>query len=296
MPTDNQYDDDGTQYVLNSGSGGIEYPNTMIGYELGVVLAVGIFTAVVCGVGTLPFFFIEEISDRLTVALWGFAGGVMLFASLFGFIFEGLEGGTLGEVGVGLLAGVAVVVLADRLISGYDFAPREMAQADFKKLVLIVGVLTVHSFPEGVALGVAFADLGIEGDLAVGGLVVPSLAVFITVAISVQNIPEGLAVAIPLKTFGVPNWHIFGWAVFSSIPQPIGAGIAYVFVVYAREFLPYGFGFAAGAMIYLVVHDIFPDALEHGRGAGLANGGRRELLLGIAAGVALMAPVLFLTE
>ncbi|MDG5760638.1 ZIP family metal transporter [Natronococcus sp. A-GB1] len=268
----------------------------MIGYELGIVLAVGIFTAAVCGVGTLPFFFVDEISDRLTVVLWGFAGGVMLFASLFGFIFEGLEEGTLVEVSVGLLVGIGVVVVADRVITGYEFAPREMAQADFKKLVLIVGVLTVHSFPEGVALGVAFADLGIEGDLVLGGLVVPSLAVFITVAISVQNIPEGLAVAIPLKTFGVPNWHIFGWAVFSSLPQPLGAGIAYIFVVWAREFLPYGFGFAAGAMIYLVLHDIFPDALDHGHGAGLANGGRRELFLGIVIGVALMAPILLLTE
>ncbi|SNR24264.1 ZIP family metal transporter [Halorubrum vacuolatum] len=268
----------------------------MLGYELGVVLAVGIFTAVVCGVGTLPFFFVDEISDRLTVLLWGFAGGVMLFASLFGFIFEGLAEGTLAEVGIGLLIGVVVVVVADRLIRGHEFAPREMAEADFKKLVLIVGVLTVHSFPEGVALGVAFADLGIEGDLVLGGLAIPSLAVFITVAISLQNIPEGLAVAIPLKTFGVPNWQIFGWAVFTSIPQPLGAGIAYVFVVLAREFLPYGFGFAAGAMIYLVLHDLFPDALEHGREAGLVNGGRRQLLIGIALGVVLMAPILILTE
>ena len=261
-----------------------------------VVLSAGIFTAVVCGVGTLPFFFVDEISDRLTVALWGFAGGVMLFASVFGFVFEGLGEGTLLEVGIGLSVGIALVVVADRLITGHEFAPREMAQAEFKKLVLIVGVLTVHSFPEGVALGVAFADLGLEGELFVGGLAVPALAVFITVAISVQNIPEGLAVAIPLKTFGVPNWQIFGWAVFSSVPQPIGAVIAYVFVTYAREFLPFGFGFAAGAMIYLVLHDIFPDALEHGADAGLDDRGRRELVVGIALGVALMLPVMLLTE
>ncbi|MCL9813512.1 ZIP family metal transporter [Natranaeroarchaeum aerophilus] len=268
----------------------------MIGPELVLVLSAGVFTAVVCGFGTLPFFFVDEIGDRLTVVLWGFAGGVMLFASVFGFVFEGLGEGTLWQVGVGLVIGVLLVVLADRVITGYEFAPREMAQADFQKLVLIVGVLTVHSFPEGVALGVAFADLGIEGDLIVGGLAVPALAIFITVAISVQNIPEGLAVAIPLKTFGVPNWQIFGWAVFSSIPQPIGAGIAYVFVTWAREFLPYGFGFAAGAMIYLVLHDIFPDALEHGENAGLPGRGRRELAIGVVLGVVLMIPVILLTE
>ena len=268
----------------------------MLGTELGFVVAAGVFTALVCGIGTLPFFFIEEISDRLTVVLWGFAGGIMLFASVFGFVSEGLGEGTIAEVGTGVVVGVALVIVADRMISGYEFEPREIAEADFRRLVLIVGVLTVHSVPEGVALGVAFADLGIEGDLMVGGLLVPSLAIFITVAIAVQNIPEGVAVAIPLKTYGVPNWQIFGWAVFSSIPQPLGAGVAYVFVLWAREFLPFGFGFAAGAMIYLVLHDIFPDALEHGGEAGLKNRGRRQLLLGIVLGVVAMAPVMLLTE
>ncbi len=264
--------------------------------ELTFVLAAGIFTALVCGIGTVPFFFVEEIGDRTRVVLWGFAGGVMLFASVFGFVFEGLTEGTFFQVVTGFLSGVLLVIVADRLITGYEFAPREMATADFKKLALIVGVLTVHSFPEGVALGVAFADLGIEGSLVVGGFAVPALAVFITVAISVQNIPEGLAVAIPLKTFGVANWKIFGWAVFSSLPQPLGAVVAYIFVTWAREFLPFGFGFAAGAMTFLVLHDMFPDALEHGREAGLANRGWRELLVGIAFGVALMLPVMLLTE
>ena len=261
---------------------------------LGVVLAAGIFTAIVCGFGTLPFFFVDEIGDRVTVVMWGLAGGIMLFASLFGFIVEGLAEGTSRQVGFGLLVGVTLVVLADRAITNYEFEPREMPDADFRKLVLIVGVLTVHSFPEGVALGVAFADLGLEGDLVVAGLAIPALAVFITVAISIQNIPEGLAVAIPLHTYGVRPWKIFGWAVFSSIPQPIGAGVAYLFVTVAREFLPFGFGFAAGAMIYLVLHDIFPEALD--QGAELPGNGRRELVVGIFLGVAIMLPVMLLTE
>lgn len=268
----------------------------MIGYELGFVLAAGLFTAVVCGVGTIPFFFVDELSARLTVVLWGLAGGVMLFASVFGFVFEGLRDGTLGEVGIGAAVGIGVVILADRIITGYEFEARDMARADFRQLALIIGVLTVHSFPEGVALGVAFADLGIEGDLVIGGLAVPALAIFITAAISLQNIPEGIAVAIPLKTYGVPNWQLFGWAVVSSLPQPLGAGVAYAFVVWARAFLPYGFGFAAGAMIYLVLHDIFPEARSRAVAAGLPNRGRRELLTGIALGVALTAPVLLLTE
>ncbi len=266
----------------------------MVNEGLWLVLAAGIFTAVICGFGTLPFFLLDEISDRVTVILWGLAGGIMLFASVFGFIVEGLAEGTLTQVGSGLAVGVSLVILADRLITNHEFQPRELPAADLKKLVLIVGVLTVHSFPEGVALGVAFADLGLEGDLVIAGLAVPALAVFITVAISIQNIPEGVAVAIPLHTYGISNAKIFGWAVFSSLPQPIGAGIAYVFVTVAREFLPFGFGFAAGAMIYLVLHDIFPDALEHG--SGLPGRGRRELTVGICLGVTVMLPVMILTE
>ncbi|SEH17890.1 zinc transporter, ZIP family [Natronorubrum sediminis] len=260
---------------------------------IGLVIVAGLFTAVVCGVGTLPFFVVDEISDRVTVVLWGLAGGIMLFASLFGFVVEGLEEGSLVQVGAGLAVGIGLVIVADRVIANHEFEPRDMPDADFKKLVLIVGVLTVHSFPEGVALGVAFADLGVDGDLVLAGLAVPGLAVFITVAISIQNIPEGLAVAIPLHSYGLPNWKLFGWAVFSSLPQPVAAGIAYVFVTVARDFLPFGFGFAAGAMIYLVLHDIFPEGLAYGE--DLPGNGRRELLVGVVLGVVIMLPVMLLT-
>lgn len=85
-----------------------------------------------------------------------------------------------------------------------------MAAADLHKATLIVGILTVHSFPEGVALGVAFADLGVAGNLDVAGFAIPILAIFITLAISIQNIPEGLAVGIPLKTFGLSNARLLG--------------------------------------------------------------------------------------
>jgi ZIP Zinc transporter. len=81
-----------------------------------------------------------------------------------------------------------------------------------------------------------------------------------------------------------------GAAVFSSLPQPIGAVIAFAFVRWARAFLPFGFGFAAGAMAYLVLTEFVPEAFE--AGADLPGGGRRELLAGVAAGVALMLPLL----
>jgi len=125
----------------------------------------------------------------------------------------------------------------------------------------------------------------------IAGQLVPLLAVFMTVAISIHNIPEGVAISIPLRSMGVSEWRMVGWAVFSSLPQPIGAVLAFYFVRIAREFLPFGFGFAAGAMIYLVLTEFVPEALD--QGSGLPGDGRRELLAGIGAGVVLMVPLAF---
>jgi ZIP family zinc transporter len=183
------------------------------------------------------------------------------------------------------------VVVAHDLIVDSEIDPREYEEADFKKLVLILGVLTVHSFPEGVAVGVSFAELGLEGGIGLAGFTVPLLAVFMTIAISIHNVPEGVAISIPLRAMNVSEWRMVWWAVFSSLPQPIGAAIAFAFVRYAREFLPVGFGFAAGAMIYLVLSEFLPEALE--TGAGLPGGGKRELIAGIVVGVLGMIPLLF---
>ncbi|MFD1599780.1 ZIP family metal transporter [Halobellus rarus] len=277
-------------------------------WSLGFVFVAGFITALATGLGAVPFFFVSDVSDRWNVALWGIASGIMLSASVFGLVLEALgayvqvslNGIAVDPIpqrqllllGAGLLAGVILVFVAHGLIEGADVDPKQYAEADFKKLVLILGVLTVHSFPEGVAVGVSFADLGIEGGTQIFGFVVPVLAIFMTIAISIHNVPEGVAISIPLRSMGVANWKLVWWSVFSSLPQPIGAVIAFYFVRIAREFLPAGFGFAAGAMIYLVLTEFIPEAREIGR--GLPGNGRRELFGGIAAGVFAMIPLAFL--
>jgi ZIP family zinc transporter len=110
-----------------------------------------------------------------------------------------------------------------------------------------------------------------------------------TMAISIHNIPEGTAISIPLRAMGVSEWRMVWWAVFSSLPQPIGAVIAFVFVRLAREFLPFGFGFAAGAMIYLVLTEFIPEALDLGKNT--PSGGKPELATGIILGVLIMTPL-----
>jgi len=271
------------------------------------VFVAGFITALATGLGALPFFFVSDVSDRWNVALWGIASGIMLSASVFGLVLEALgayinvslSGASIEAIprqqlvllGTGLFAGVVLVYVAHDLIEAAEVDPRQYEEADFKKLVLILGVLTIHSFPEGVAVGVSFADLGLAGGADLFGFVVPLLAIFMTIAISIHNIPEGVAISIPLRSMGVKNWKLVWWSVFSSLPQPIGAVLAFYFVRVARQFLPAGFGFAAGAMIYLVLSEFIPEALE--AGAGLPGGGRRELLAGVTAGVLAMVPLAF---
>ena len=150
-------------------------------------------------------------------------------------------------------------------------------------------MLTIHSFTDGVAIGVSFAELGLAGGVELFGLAVPVLAVFMTIAISIHNVPEGVAISIPLRAMGVSEWRMVGAAVFSSLPQPLGAVIAFVFVRWAKAFLPFGFGFAAGAMVYLVLAEFIPEALAVG--ANLEGGGHRELVGGVIAGITLMLPL-----
>lgn len=256
------------------------------------VFVAGFITALATGIGALPFFFFESISDRRTVILWGISSGIMISASVFGLLGEATTEGTPLEIATGLIVGVLLVVVARDVLLDADINPRTYVEADFKKLVLILGILTVHSFPEGIAIGVSFADLGLEGGLSVLGIPVPLLAVFMTIAISIHNIPEGTAISIPLKTMGVPPWKMVWWAVFSSLPQPIGAVIAFIFVRLAREFLPFGFGFAAGAMIYLVITEFIPEALDLGE--RLPSRGIPELVTGFVIGALIMVPLAFI--
>ena len=194
-----------------------------------------------------------------------------------------------------MLVGIGLVVVGHNVLVDAEVDARDYEEADFRKLVLILGILTVHSFPEGVAVGVSFAELGIDdpslATVSVAGLVLPTLAVFMTVAISIHNVPEGVAISIPLRSMGVSEWRMVWWAVFSSLPQPLGAVLAYYFVTLAEQFLPFGFGFAAGAMVYLVATEFVPEALD--QGATLPGGGRRELLGGITVGVLVMVPLAF---
>jgi len=259
-----------------------------------IVFIAGLITDLATGLGAVPFFFVKEFSKRLLVGMWGLASGIMLAASFLGLLPEGLAAAQeyplfnspYLAVGIGLAFGVALVVVAQRIVDEVELDPGTFEERDFKKMVLILGVLTVHSFPEGVAIGVSFAEMGLGSGIPILGFAVPAIAITMTIAISIHNIPEGIAISIPFKASGVSNWKTMGAAIFSSVPQPIGAVIAFIFVREARMFLPAGYGFAAGAMIYLVLTEFVEEAFEEAE--DLDRSGWKEFIAGNITGLIMM--------
>lgn len=216
---------------------------------LTVTVAAGI-TAVATGLGALPFFFVKDLSRRNLGLANAMAAGLMLAASGM-LVYEGaFRRPSAMLLGVAL-GGISIAVsryVLDESGRG-DVHVGRLRGADALQALLIVGVMTAHSFSEGVGVGVSYG----EGD---------TLGVFITTAIAIHNVPEGLAISLVLVPRGVSAWEAAGWSVFSSLPQPLMALPAFLFVQTFRPFLPVGLGFAAGAMLWMVARELLPDALD----------------------------------
>ncbi len=213
------------------------------------VFIAAMITAICTGLGALPFFFVQEIDRRWLGIANAMAGGLMFGASL-GLVWEGIKY-DLWRVGTGALIGLLLIIVARRLIGDREeeFHIGAIEGAGAVKMLLIVGVMTVHSFAEGIGVGVSYG----------GG---SSFGTFIAIAIAVHNIPEGLAISLVLVPRGVSAWKAAGWSIFSSLPQPIMAVPAFLFVLFFEPFLPVGLGLAAGAMFYMVFSELLPEALE----------------------------------
>lgn len=210
-----------------------------------LVFAAGLLTALATGLGAVPFVWIRDPSPRVLAATNAIAAGLMLGAS-FGLILEGTRYGTIQTV-VGAAVGVVFILFGEHALKDREIPFGELSGAGARKILLILAVMTIHSFSEGVAVGVAFG----------GG---EKLATLITLAIAVHNIPEGLAISAVLRPRGSSVAACAGWSVFSSLPQPLMAVPAFVFVEAFRPVLPYGLGFAAGAMVFMVFLELLPEA------------------------------------
>lgn len=216
--------------------------------SLWVVLGYATLTAFTTGLGALPLLITRHIPTYWVGVGDAVAGGLMLAAS-FNLVFEGI-GYSMPRTTLGVLIGLAVIVVSRTWIPEENVpSVGKLTEAGVVKSLLIVGVMTLHSFAEGIGVGVSFGEGSTFGS-------------FISLAIAVHNIPEGLAISLVLVPEGVPVWQAALWSIFSSLPQPLMAVPAYLFVEVFRPFLPVGLGLAAGAMIWMVAAELLPSAYD----------------------------------
>jgi zinc transporter ZupT len=238
-----------------------------------VVFSVALASALATGLGALPFAVVRHPSRSWLGVANALAAGAMLGASA-GLVWEGVQAG-MWRTAAGAAAGAGFIAATTRFLEHRrDVHVAGLEGADARSMLLIVGVMTVHSVTEGVGVGVAFGD----GQ---------ALGVLITVAIAVHNIPEGLAISLVLVPRGVSVLRAAGWSVFSSLPQPLMAVPAFVFVAAFEPFLPVGLGFAAGAMGWMAAFQLLPEATAEARRAPVAAAA------GLAAALMIAGQALF---
>lgn len=225
------------------------------------VFVAALITDLATGLGAFPFFLVKEIPRAWNGFAWGVAAGLMVAASFIDLINPGLQMGSLANLLAGGLIGVGFYLAGERLVESREVSFEDVKDADsVKRIIMILGVMTVHSFPEGFAIGLAFIS-GIEG-----------LGLILALVIAIHNIPEGLAISIPLKAEGISTWRCVGYSVLSSVPQPIAAVAVVLGSALLQDYLVIGFGFAAGAMLTLVTMEMIPEGLEYGQATTFAVG------------------------
>ena len=213
-----------------------------------IVFLYALLTALATGLGALPLLALRRVPEKWMGISNGAAAGVMLAAS-FQLVREGL-GISMPRTVIGMLIGLAAIVVSQKMLSrDHEMSVAELEGASARKALLILGVMTAHSFAEGIGVGVSFGSTMTFG-------------VFISLAIAVHNVPEGLAISLSMVPRGVPVWRAAWWSVFSSLPQPLMAVPAFLFVQVFEPVLPVGLGLAAGAMIWMAQSELVPEAIE----------------------------------
>jgi ZIP family zinc transporter len=245
--------------------------------DLAVLFLAACGTALATGLGAIPVWLLGARAAALTPFLLGVAAGVMGVTSIVGLLLPAAEEGSFWDVVAGLvLGGVLLGVARGRLDQESVFMGRSGPGA--RTSALVFAVLFVHSLPEGLAVGTAYAS-----DRA-------GLGLFVIVAIAIQNVPEGTSVAIPMEAAGYGRGRQFWAAVATSAPQPAGAVIAYLAVEQVNALLPFSFAFAAGAMLSLILVEMLPHAYADSRRpfgptAGLLGGAAAMMALDLLLGV-----------
>ena len=247
----------------------------------------GAVAALATALGTVPVMFSQRLSDRTQDSLFGFGAGVMLAACAFSLIIPGIAAarasgasawGAGGVVGVAILLGGAVLLVMERLLPHEHFIKGVEGQSarTLRRTWLFVFAIALHNLPEGLAIGVGYA-----GNDAVR-------ASALATGIAIQDVPEGLVVAVALLAAGYKRALAVGIGMASGLVEPVGAVLGAAVVSYSAALLPWGLGFAAGAMLFVVSHEIIPESHRKGHEvyatAGLMLGFVLMMILDTALG------------
>jgi len=235
---------------------------TLLPPHASMALAGGSWAALATAAGTLPILLAQDFSQRSYDAALGLGGGIMLAATSFSLVLpalaasraDGADAATASiTVGAGILAGMALVMLLGRLVQSEQvLQARGAAPEALARAWLFVGAVAIHNLPEGLAIGVGYGgvDVAKAHTLATG--------------IAIQDIPEGLVVALALRAVGYGRAFSALLGAVSGLVEPVGAVAGALLIEASRPLLPWGLAGAAGAMLYVICHDVVPEAQRHG--------------------------------
>ena len=227
------------------------------------------FTWGMTALGAATVFFTREISRKMLDAQLGFASGVMLAASYWSLLAPAIAMSKGSGVpswfpaAVGFLTGAFFLRGIDRVLPhlhlGFPLSEAEGIKTGWQRTTLLVAAITLHNIPEGLAVGVAFGAVA-------AGLPTATLpaAIALAVGIGLQNFPEGLAVAAPLRREGLSRLRSFWYGQLSAVVEPVAAVVGAATVLWSQAVLPYAMGFAAGAMVFVVLEETIPEAERSG--------------------------------
>jgi len=235
------------------------------------------FTWFMTAAGAAFVFLRREFSRKMLDMMLGFAGGVMIAASYWSLLAPAIEMSEGKGIPIwfpaafGFLLGGAFLRLIDKILPHLHlWMPIEEAEGlstTWQSTTLLILAITLHNIPEGLAVGVAFGAIAAGYPSAtLGG------AVALAIGIGIQNFPEGMAVSVPLRREGISRLKSFWYGQLSAVVEPIAGILGAAAVIIAEPILPYALGFAAGAMIFVVVEEVVPESQNSGN-ADLATTG-----------------------
>lgn len=246
------------------------------GIALGLLIP---FAGTVLG-SAFVFFMKKEMPEKLQKALLGFASGVMVAASVWSLLIPAMEMGdgklSVVPATVGLLAGFAFLLLIDYITPHLHLdGDQEGPESHLSKTTMLSLAVTIHNLPEGMAVGVAIAGaLSSDVGMSVAG------ALALSLGIAIQNIPEGAIISMPLRAVGNTRLRSFGIGSLSGIVEPVGGLLVLLLASVVTPMMPYLLAFAAGAMLYVVIEELIPEA-STGKHSNIST-------VGFAVGFALM--------